>query len=81
MYTQENFAQQFGDAGIPPAKVWPQSFLPTDVFYWIENTPLTRGISISTWALERAGPGLTGWNWSTSLVSRQHVCGLVRLNM
>jgi glycerophosphoryl diester phosphodiesterase len=29
---------EYVDAGIPPAKVWPESFLPADVFYWIENT-------------------------------------------
>jgi glycerophosphoryl diester phosphodiesterase len=41
-YTQEDFAQQmideYIDAGVTPAKVWPQSFLPADVIYWIENT-------------------------------------------
>jgi glycerophosphoryl diester phosphodiesterase len=41
-YTQEMYAQQLIDeyieAGIPPKKVWPQSFNWPDVYYWIENT-------------------------------------------
>ena len=41
-YTQEAYAQQMIDeyveAGIPPEKVWPQSFNPDDVIYWIQNT-------------------------------------------
>jgi glycerophosphoryl diester phosphodiesterase len=41
-YTQEMYAQQMIDeyieAGIPPEKVWPQSFVWEDVYYWIENT-------------------------------------------
>jgi glycerophosphoryl diester phosphodiesterase len=130
-YTQEDFAQQmiadYIDAGVAPAKVWPQSFLPADVFYWVENTdygaqavaldgdyesteeqidifldllvannvkivapPMQRlvepapesaylmqpsyyakaakerGIGIITWTLERAGPGLAGWYFSTT---------------
>jgi glycerophosphoryl diester phosphodiesterase len=41
-YTQEMYAQQMIDeyveAGVPPEQVWPQSFSPDDVFYWIDNT-------------------------------------------
>ena len=42
-YTQHDFVQQivdtFKDADIPASRVWLQSFLPADIFYWIENTP------------------------------------------
>jgi glycerophosphoryl diester phosphodiesterase len=42
-YTQEQYAQDLIDAykkaGIAPERVWPQSFLPDDVFYWIDNEP------------------------------------------
>ena len=42
-YTQEDFAQQivdtFVEANIDPSRVWLQSFLPDDVFYWIANDP------------------------------------------
>ncbi|PVH76081.1 glycerophosphoryl diester phosphodiesterase family protein [Cadophora sp. DSE1049] len=42
-YTQENFAQdiinEYKSAGIHPSRVWPQSFLPADVFYWIKAEP------------------------------------------
>ena len=42
-YTQEQFAQDmidaYKDAGIAPSRVWPQSFLPADIFYWIDNEP------------------------------------------
>ena len=41
-YTQEDYAQQMIDeyieAGIPPKNVWPQSFNPPDVYYWVANT-------------------------------------------
>jgi glycerophosphoryl diester phosphodiesterase len=41
-YSQEDYAQQLIDeyveAGIDPARVWPQSFNRADVIYWIENT-------------------------------------------
>jgi glycerophosphoryl diester phosphodiesterase len=41
-YTQEMYAQQMIDeyieAGVPPEHVWPQSFVMTDVYYWIQNT-------------------------------------------
>ena len=41
-YSQEDYAQQMIDeyveAGVPPENVWAQSFLHTDVFYWIDNT-------------------------------------------
>jgi glycerophosphoryl diester phosphodiesterase len=42
-YTQEDYAQQMIDeytsAGVPPRKVFAQSFNIDDVRYWIENTP------------------------------------------
>ncbi|KAJ9661241.1 hypothetical protein H2201_006600 [Coniosporium apollinis] len=42
-YTQADYAQQlideYKEAGIDPSRVWPQSFVPEDVFYWIENEP------------------------------------------
>lgn len=130
-FSQEDYAQkmidEYIDAGIPPENVWPQSFLHTDVYYWIENTdfgdqavalddnyestptefnalfdelvsrgvkivapPMQRlveidtsaellmapsqyaldakskGLDIITWTLERTGPGLTGFYWSTT---------------
>ncbi|KAG4430944.1 hypothetical protein IFR05_013582 [Cadophora sp. M221] len=42
-YSQENFAQdiinEYKSAGIHPSRVWPQSFLPADIFYWIKAEP------------------------------------------
>ncbi|KAL8799763.1 MAG: hypothetical protein Q9200_007450 [Gallowayella weberi] len=42
-YTQQQYAQDMIDAykakGIDPRRVWPQSFLPDDIFYWIDNEP------------------------------------------
>ena len=42
-YTQHDFIQQIidtlVDAGITPDRVWLQSFLPNDIFYWIKNEP------------------------------------------
>lgn len=42
-YTQEDFIQQivdtFDEAGIDPSRVWLQSFVESDIFYWIDNTP------------------------------------------
>ncbi|KAL9018140.1 MAG: hypothetical protein Q9185_004547 [Variospora sp. 1 TL-2023] len=42
-YTQEQYAQDMIDAykkaNIDPSRVWAQSFLPDDIFYWIENEP------------------------------------------
>ncbi|KAF2247576.1 PLC-like phosphodiesterase [Trematosphaeria pertusa] len=42
-YTQEQYAQDminaYKKAGIKPSRVWPQSFLPDDIFYWIKNEP------------------------------------------
>jgi glycerophosphoryl diester phosphodiesterase len=42
-YTQEAYAQQLIDeyraAGIPPRRVFPQSFNLSDVTYWVEQTP------------------------------------------
>jgi glycerophosphoryl diester phosphodiesterase len=41
-YTQEDYAQQMIDEyismGVDPEYVWPQSFNPEDVYYWIQNT-------------------------------------------
>jgi glycerophosphoryl diester phosphodiesterase len=41
-YTQQEYAQQmineYIDAGIPPCRVWPQSFSVDDVYYWLDNT-------------------------------------------
>jgi len=42
-YTQEQYArdviQAFIDRGIDPARVWPQSFNPPDIFQWIKEFP------------------------------------------
>nr|WP_234822572.1 glycerophosphodiester phosphodiesterase family protein [Palleronia aestuarii] len=42
-FSQEDYAQklidEYKDAGIDPARVWPQSFQFEDVLYWIENEP------------------------------------------
>ncbi|VVT15774.1 glycerophosphodiester phosphodiesterase family protein [Rhizobium sp. EC-SD404] len=42
-YTQEDYAaqmlQDYRDAGVAPANVYPQSFDLNDVWYWIENHP------------------------------------------
>lgn len=42
-YTQADFAQQivdtFKQANIPANRVWLQSFLPDDIFYWLANDP------------------------------------------
>ncbi len=41
-FTQEDYAQkmidEYVEMGIPPEDVWPQSFLPDDVIYWVKNT-------------------------------------------
>lgn len=42
-WTQEEFAQAIIDdyktAGISPSRVWPQSFLPDDIHYWLRAEP------------------------------------------
>lgn len=42
-YTQQQYASDFIETfirkGINPNRVWSQSFLPDDIFYWIENYP------------------------------------------
>jgi glycerophosphoryl diester phosphodiesterase len=42
-YTQQDFAQQIVDTfkqmNIPANKVWLQSFLPDDIFYWLKTSP------------------------------------------
>lgn len=42
-YTQEQFAQEmineYKKLGIKPSRVYPQSFLPADIFYWIKAEP------------------------------------------
>jgi glycerophosphoryl diester phosphodiesterase len=42
-YSQQMYAQQLIDDykrhDVHPSRVWPQSFLPDDIFYWIEHEP------------------------------------------
>ncbi|KAH7386055.1 PLC-like phosphodiesterase [Pyrenochaeta sp. MPI-SDFR-AT-0127] len=42
-YTQQQYAQdlvdKFNHYGIEPERVWLQSFLPDDIYYWIDNEP------------------------------------------
>lgn len=42
-YTQEAFIQQivdtFDEAEVDPSRVWLQSFVEDDIFYWLDNTP------------------------------------------
>lgn len=42
-FTQEAYAQKLIDeykaAGVPPSKVWPQSFHQPDVLYWVNHEP------------------------------------------
>ncbi|KAH7132610.1 PLC-like phosphodiesterase [Dendryphion nanum] len=42
-YTQEQYAQdlinEYKARNVHPSRVWPQSFLPADVFYWIDKEP------------------------------------------
>lgn len=46
-YTQAQYARDMVDSftrkGINPDRVWPQSFLPDDVFLWIDEYPDTYG--------------------------------------
>ncbi|KAF3934607.1 hypothetical protein ABW20_dc0101688 [Dactylellina cionopaga] len=46
-YSQQQFARHMIDTfikkGIDPARVWPQSFLPDDVYQWIKEYPATFG--------------------------------------
>ncbi|KAF3916949.1 hypothetical protein AA313_de0202311 [Arthrobotrys entomopaga] len=46
-YTQAQFARDmietFIKKGIDPARVWPQSYLPNDVYQWIKEYPTTFG--------------------------------------
>ncbi|EWC45914.1 hypothetical protein DRE_04921 [Drechslerella stenobrocha 248] len=46
-YTQEQYARDmiaaFVRKGIDPARVWPQSFLPADIYQWIREYPDTFG--------------------------------------
>ncbi|KAF3276220.1 hypothetical protein TWF132_002271 [Orbilia oligospora] len=46
-YTQEQYARDmietFIKKGIDPSRVWPQSFLPADVYQWIKEYPTTFG--------------------------------------
>jgi len=43
-FSQADFAQKMIDeykaAGVPPTRVWPQSFLKDDVLYWVQQEPL-----------------------------------------
>lgn len=42
-FTQAQFVQkiinEYKQAGIPASRVWPQSFLIDDIYYWIDNEP------------------------------------------
>jgi glycerophosphoryl diester phosphodiesterase len=42
-FTQEDYAQkmidEYKDAGVPPGRVWAQSFDKGDVLYWVRNEP------------------------------------------
>jgi len=42
-YTQRDYARQmigeYRAAGVPPARVWPQSFRYDDILYWLETAP------------------------------------------
>ena len=42
-YTQHDFIQQlvdtFKNMGIPASRVWLQSFLPADIYYWLKSEP------------------------------------------
>ncbi|GAB7357942.1 hypothetical protein MBLNU230_g0109t1 [Neophaeotheca triangularis] len=42
-YTQEDFISQIADEflelGIDPSRVWLQSFVPDDIYFWLENYP------------------------------------------
>jgi len=42
-FSQADYAQKLIDeyraAGVPPARVWPQSFLKDDVLYWVNSEP------------------------------------------
>lgn len=63
-YTQEKFAQQivdtFEEANIDPSRVWLQSFLPDDIFYWIDNAPAF-GLQ-AVYLDERADLNATGYD-------------------
>lgn len=63
-YTQELFAQQivdtFDEANIDPSRVWLQSFLPADIFYWIDNAP-EYGLQ-AVYLDERADLNATGYD-------------------
>ncbi|EPS45832.1 hypothetical protein H072_118 [Dactylellina haptotyla CBS 200.50] len=47
LYTQQQFARDmietFVKKDIDPARVWPQSFLPDDIYQWIKDYPKTFG--------------------------------------
>ncbi|KAL7559728.1 hypothetical protein ACA910_003313 [Epithemia clementina (nom. ined.)] len=49
-YTQEDYAQQMIDEylmyGVHPDIVWPQSFLWTDVAYWMKNTDYYQAVAL-----------------------------------
>jgi glycerophosphoryl diester phosphodiesterase len=53
-YTQQAYAQQMIDeykaAGVPPRRVWPQSFDVNDVLYWIRHEPAfgRQAVALST---------------------------------
>ena len=49
-YTQEDYAQQLIDEyehyGVRPEEVWPQSFMWTDVVYWVKNTRFHQAVAL-----------------------------------
>ncbi|KAF1982657.1 PLC-like phosphodiesterase [Aulographum hederae CBS 113979] len=62
-YTQADFAQQiideYREAGIPANRVWLQSFLQDDIFYWIDADPAFAAQAI--YLDERADLSATGY--------------------
>ena len=62
-YTQQDFSQQivdtFNEANIPADRVWLQSFLPDDIFYWLANEPAFGAQAI--YLDERADLNATGY--------------------
>ena len=64
-YTQEMYAQQMIDeyvaAGVPPERVWAQSFNPSDVYYWIENTDFGAQAVALDGEYERTNEEIDAW--------------------
>lgn len=57
-YTQQQYAQQMIDdykaAGVPPERVWPQSFSIEDVTYWLEREPAYARQAVALSGVNRA---------------------------